>query len=188
MPVRIIASRLPDDKALLARERKIRSSQQRQSQIKQATLVYCQWVVLMTNVDTHSAPSLLELYRNRWQVELLFKRIKQFFCVKRLKKASLEHSKLLVTLWMLIWCAVEREALESEIRLFKNGEDISRYSPWVMTMLSFKQFETLINSVWAFSYIQQLHLSLIYRMLRNHKSFRLNQYAALHSLFFASGD
>ena len=180
MPVRIIASRLPEDKALLARERKMRSSQKRQSQIREATLIFCQWVVLMTNVDSrHSAHSLLELYRCRWQVEMLFKRIKQFFSVKRLRKGTLEHSKLLVTLWLFIWSAVEREALEAEIRLIMRGEDISRYSPWVMAMLTFKQFETIINAVWALSYNLNLHLTYIYRLLRNHKATRFNQYADL---------
>ena len=179
MPVRIIASRLPEDKALLAKERKMRSSQKRQSRIREATLIFCQWVVLMTNVGSnHSAQSLLDLYRCRWQVELLFKRIKQFFSVKRLKKGTLEHSKLLVTLWMFIWSAIEREALEAEIRIIIQGDDISRYSPWVMAMLTFKQFETIINAVWALSYNLKLHLPYIYRLLRNHKSRRLNQYAA----------
>jgi len=178
MPVRIIASRLPEDKALLAREHKIRTSRRRQSLIREATLIFCEWVVLMTNVDSsHSAQSLLDLYRSRWQIEMLFKRIKQFFSVKRLKKATLEHSKLLITLWMFIWSAIEKEALEAEIRLIMRGEDISRYSPWVMTMLTFKQFETIVNAVWALSYNLNLHLHDIYRLLRNHKSRRLNQYA-----------
>ena len=178
IPVRIIASRLPEDKALLARERKIRASQKRQKQIKEVTLEYSQWVILMTNLDSsYSAESLLQLYRSRWQIELLFKRIKQFFNVKRIKKASLAHTKLLVMLWILIWAAVERKSLEAEIRLLELGEDMNRYSPWCMSMMLFNQFETMLNSLWAFQFDFALHIAVIYRLMRNHKASRQNQYA-----------
>ena len=178
LPVRIMASRLPEDKALLAKERKIRAAQKKQTQIKETTLEYCQWVILMTNLDSnHSAKSLFHLYRSRWQIELLFKRIKQFLGVKRIRKASLEHSKLLVMLWILIWSAVEREALKAEIQLIEQCEELERYSPWVMTELIFNQFVTMLNALWAFSYDNALHLADIYRFLRNHKDTRRNQYA-----------
>jgi hypothetical protein len=178
VPVRIIASRLPKDKALLAKERKMRASKKKQTQIKEATLVYCQWVILMTNVDdSHSAESLLRLYRSRWQIELLFKRIKQFLKVKRLRKASLEHSNLLVMLWMFIWSVVEKKTLEVEIQLMEQGEDLSLYSLWSATALSFSHFDVMLNSLWAFSYEHTVHLSDVYRKLRNHKSRRRNQYS-----------
>ena len=82
---------------------------------------------------------------------------------------------------MFIWSAIEKEALEAEIRLIMRGEDLNRYSPWVMSMLTFKQFETIVNAVWALSYNPNLHLPNIYRLLRNHKSRRSNQYALSHS-------
>jgi hypothetical protein len=176
-----MASRLPEDKALLAKERKMRTAQKQQKQIKEVTLVYCQWVILMTNLDaSHSAKSLFHLYRSRWQIELLFKRIKQSFNVKRLRKASLEHSKLLVMLWILIWSAVERESLEAEIQLIEQCGELDRYSPWVMTGLIFNQFVTMLNALWAFSYENALHLADVYRFMRNHKDTRRNQYADYH--------
>jgi hypothetical protein len=179
--VRIIASRLPADKALLAKERKIRESQKKQSQIKDATLVYCQWVILMTNVDqSHTAESLLKLYRSRWQIELLFKRIKQFLGIKRLRKASLEHSKLLVMIWILIWSAIEKQTLEVEVQLIEQGEDISLFSLWSVTALIFSRFEVMLNSLWAFAYNQTVQLTEVYRKLRNHKAKRRNQYAEFH--------
>ena len=181
LPVRIMASRLPEDKVLLAKERKMRTAQKKQTQIKDVTLVYCQWVILMTNLDaSHSAKSLFHLYRSRWQIELLFKRIKQSFGIKRLRKASLEHSKLLIMLWILIWSAVERETLEAEIQLIEQCEDLERYSPWVMTRLIFNRFVTILNALWAFSYDNALHLADIYRFMRNHKDSRRNQYVDYH--------
>ena len=184
-PVRIIAGRLPADKALLAGERKIRESRRRQSQIREATLLFSGWVVLMTNADdSHCAKSLLHLYRSRWQIELLFKRIKQFLGIKRLKKASLEHSKLLVLLWLLVWSAVERKALEAEIQLMLRDDDLSRYSPWVMSSIIFKQLQVMVNAGWAFAFNPALHAHRIYPLMRNHKDGRHNQYSDLRSILF----
>lgn len=177
-PVRVIASRLPEDKALLAKERKLRESKKKQTQIKEETLIYCQWVILMTNLDkSHGAKELLHIYRSRWQIELLFKRIKQFFGIERLKKANLEHSKLLVLTWLLIWSLVERETIAAEIRLIEDGEDMELYSVWLMSDLYFRQFETMLNSLWAHCLNQNVALGIIYKRLRNHKSGRVNQYA-----------
>ena len=178
VPVRIIAGRLPADKALLAKERKMKESRRRQSQIRDETLVYCQWVTLMSNLDdSHGSEELLQLYRSRWQIELLFKRIKQFLCVQRIKKASMEHSKILILLWILIWSIVEREATEAEIQLFNKGEDLSLYSLWLMSSFAFNRLKTWINSLWVFAYDSNDHLILLYQKLRNHKSRRLNRYA-----------
>ena len=178
IPVRVMASKLPEDKALLAMERKRRNASKKQTQLKGETLVYCQWVILMTNVsENHTAKSLLQLYRSRWQIELLFKRIKQFFKIKRLKKANLQLSKILVMLWILIWSAIERKSLELEIRLLIQGEDMQRYSLWVPSMLLIKQFEAMLNALWAFFLDFSQDLSTLYRLMRNHKSRRRNQYA-----------
>jgi len=177
VPIRVIAGRLPADKALLAKERKIKESRRRQSQIRDATLVYCQWVTLMTNLDdSYSAEKLLQLYRSRWQIELLFKRIKQFLAVQRIKKATLEHSKILILLWILIWSIVEKEVVETEIKLLNQDEDISLYSLWLMTSFEFNRLKTRINALWVSLYDSNIHLAHVYKKLRNHKSRRRNQY------------
>jgi hypothetical protein len=179
IPVRIMASRLPEDKALLAKERKIKTSKRKQQQVKEETLIYCQWVILLTNLDSsYDMDSLFRLYRSRWQIELLFKRIKQFLKVNRLKKASLEHSKVLVLTMFLAWSLVEREALQAEIQLLEQGEDMEDYSPWVATSIAFLQFKTTLNSSWALGLDIKRVIRTHYHRLRNHKSQRANQYTS----------
>ena len=180
IPVQIIASRLPDDKALLARERKMRNSSKKQTKLKDETLVYAGWVLLMTNLDSsHSAESLLHLYRSRWQIELLFKRIKQFFKVRRLRKATLGHSKVLVLLLLLIWAFIERKTISAEIYLLNKEEELIRYSLWSMTELFFARFKVQIQAFWVFCFDEAQHLDDAFRFLRNHrrKPRRINQYA-----------
>jgi len=178
LPVRIIASRLPEDKALLAKERKRRKASKNQQKLGEETLIYAEWVILMTTLDeSYSAQYLLELYRARWQVELLFKRIKQFFKVQKLRKATLEHSEALVLLWLIIWAMAERQAIAAEIYLLNKHADMTLYSPWTMCDFFFRRFQATFNSLWAFCFDFKVHICDVYRLLCNNKQDRLNQYA-----------
>ena len=48
--------------------------------LKEETLWWAEWVVLVTTLDEQDWPNawVLQLYRARWQIELLFKRLKTF--------------------------------------------------------------------------------------------------------------
>jgi hypothetical protein len=180
IPVRIIASRLPEDKALLSKERKKRIASKKQSKLKTETLVYAEWVILMTSLDqSYSAKRLLEMYRGRWQIELLFKRIKQFFKVTQLRKATLEHSKALILINLIIWVATERQVIAAEVYLMEKDIDMEQYSLEAITEFFFLRFKTIINSLWAFCFDFDVDFMEIYRRLRNHKRGRRNQYVLL---------
>ena len=186
-PVWIIASRLPEDKALLARERKIRSSNKKQSKIKDSTLIYSEWVVLMTNMDPrHNTESLLKLYRSRWQIELLFKRIKQSFNIKRVKKASLKHTKIVILLQLIIWASAELKTLEAEIKLMEENEEYDRYSLWVYSTFYLLKLKAKIGAFLSFCFDSGYDSKEIFKRLRNHKSKRINQYA-LFRMEFCNG-
>lgn len=181
-PVRIIASRLPEDKALLAKERKIRSAKKRQTNnIREGTLVYAEWVILMTTLGSeYSAEELLELYRSRWQIELLFKRIKQSFNTSKLPVASLKHSRVLVLLWLILWAMTEQNALAAEAFLLNKEADLTRYSPWAMHSFMFIQIKMSINCLCALLFDLVEHIESIFSRLQNHRSSRPNQYAYFH--------
>ena len=177
---RIVASRLPEDKAKEAIKRKKRNASKKQYVLKEETLIYGQWVILMTSLgEEFSALDILALYRARWQVELLFKRIKQFLKVKRLKAATLRHSIALVLLWLIIWALTEREAVAAEMLLLSKQADMSRYSPWMMCGFFFHWLKATINCLLALCFDPARDLLDVYHRLRNHKSSRLNQFASL---------
>ena len=141
-PVRIIASRLPEDKAPLARERKRRKASKNQSQIRTETLVYAEWVILMTSLgDDYTAEELLKMYRCRWQIELLFKRIKQSLKVTKLRPASLEHSKVTVLMMLILWAITERQVLAAELLLLEKDTDMSLYSKWATSSFCFQKLK-----------------------------------------------
>jgi hypothetical protein len=184
IPARIIASRLPEDKAAQAIKRKKRDAQRKQYVLREKTLVYAKWVILMTTLSQeYSALDPLALYRARWQVELLFKRIKQFFKVQKVKAATLQHSIVIVLLWLLVWAITEREVIAAEILLVAKQADMSLYSSWTMCSLRFNQIKALIIGLLSFcSDLLDDPLSA-YRHLRNHKSSRSNHFAQFRFLF-----
>ena len=147
-PVRIIASRLPQDKALLARKRKLRKASKRQSQIRKETLVYAEWVILMTSLgDDYTAEELLKMYRCRWQIELLFKRIKQSLKVTKLRPASLEHSKVTVLMMLILWAITEKQVLAAELLLLEKDADMSLYSNWATSSFCFQKLKAAFGVI-----------------------------------------
>lgn len=85
--VRLIAQRLPEDKAEEARRRARRASRKKGHTPSKETLFAAGYVLLVTNLPAVAWPieQVLLLYRLRWQVELLFKRLKSILNLDRLR-------------------------------------------------------------------------------------------------------
>jgi IS4 transposase len=88
-------------------KKKIRQEASRKGrETKDETLEYAEYVTVLTTVNRHAlnAKDILELYRGRWQIELLFKRLKSIVGVGHLPKKSQEsciswlYGKILVSL------------------------------------------------------------------------------------------
>jgi IS4 transposase len=76
--VRLLASKLPPDKVAAVRKRKQRKAKKAGRRITSQTLQVAAWLLLITTLHgSWSASEVLRLYRARWQIELLFKRLKQ---------------------------------------------------------------------------------------------------------------
>jgi hypothetical protein len=173
-PVRVIASRLPEDKIAEAIERKKRYARKHQNVVRDATLIYAQWVVLITSLDkSYSALDIFKLYRLRWQIELLFKRIKQMFKITRIKAATIQHSKALVLIWFISWVLTERNAVSAEAVLVHNNADMSLYSQWTLCGYFFHSVKALVYSLIQFCL--DCELLCVYKRLQHHKSSRIFQ-------------
>ena len=76
--------------------RKLRRRASKQGQtLKATTLVYAKYVIVFTTFPEHDFPTadVLEWYRIRWQVELVFKRFKQIAQMGHLPKCDDESAK-----------------------------------------------------------------------------------------------
>jgi hypothetical protein len=122
---RVLAQRCPPEVAARRRQKLYGRSRRRCRPVSQRQLTLCDWWVLATNVpaDRLRANEATELYRARWQVELVFKRWKSLghFAVPR----GVEPRRALATLYGLLlgllvvdWLALCR------------GGALSGRSPW----------------------------------------------------------
>lgn len=79
----------------LAHKRLQRKSSKRGSQLQPETLVYAEYVMVLTTFPEREFPAavILQWYRFRWQIELVFKRFKQIAQLGHLPKQDPESAK-----------------------------------------------------------------------------------------------
>jgi len=146
IPIRIILSRIPDDKVENALNRRKRRIQKKGTvNPRPQTAEYAKWVVLATSLkSSFSADAVLTLYRSRWQIELLFKRFKQHLKISHIRKGSDNYALAIVILWLIIWCFVEKDALSIEILFISNGSPYNNISLWRLSSFAFFSFSAVI--------------------------------------------
>ncbi len=107
------AYRLPEQAAAAARRRCRRAGARGKYTPKETTLFLAEFVLVLSSIPPEilSAETVLELYRCRWQVELLFKRYKSLL---DLDQARARAGSVLGQVWlhgkMLYACLIERRA------------------------------------------------------------------------------
>jgi hypothetical protein len=110
--VRLIAAQLPQEQADLARKRLKDKARKKGKSVSAKQLLLAGWVLLLTTLsaDQWSAAELLRLYRARWQIELLFKRIKQMLRMHQIN--SKRADSVQATIWALLvaWVLQEQQA------------------------------------------------------------------------------
>ena len=78
VPMRLVAIKMPKDKAVKAVAEARAEAKSKQRNIMPGTLIAAEWVILITSLDRTEYPTetVLELYRLRWRIEIAFKRMK----------------------------------------------------------------------------------------------------------------
>ncbi len=105
--VRLVAAKLDPAAAQRARRRRRRKAQKAGRTITASTLAVAGWLLLITTLDagSWSTADVLYVYRARWQVELVFKKMKQLLRLNQLRTkhpASVEATvRALLVAWAL---------------------------------------------------------------------------------------
>lgn len=78
LKVRLVAIRMPKEKAVKAVAEAKAEAKSKQRTIKPGTLIAAEWAILVTSLDRaeYATDKVLELYRLRWRIEIAFKRMK----------------------------------------------------------------------------------------------------------------
>jgi IS4 transposase len=101
------------EQAKKARDRKEAKLKKRYGRKYNRELVWwASWVILISTTDAAvwSGPDLVRLYRARWQIELLFKRLKQCLRVHGLRLKDWQRASHVLRLLLLVWWLQEQEA------------------------------------------------------------------------------
>jgi Transposase DDE domain len=110
--LRLIVLRLSQDQQEKAERRTKRKASKNQQKVRPSTLFFSGWVLVVTTLpEAHwSDQQILQLYRARWHIELLFKRIKQLLKRQSLRCKTAATAKSTILLLLLGWALLEEES------------------------------------------------------------------------------
>ena len=150
-PVRLIASKLPADKVAAIRKRKRRKAQKAGRKITSRTLHLASWLLLITTLETSwSGCDVLRLYQARWQVELLFKRLKQLLRVADLRCRERAAVEATVRALLIAWALQEQVACEVRAQLPTGARDPQHAaSSWLLASLSVQTLQQQVRGSWS---------------------------------------
>jgi hypothetical protein len=151
--VRVVAGELPPEQAALARCRKRKAAQKHGRTISEDTLLAAGWVILVTNLpgDTWAAEVLLRLYRARWQIELVFKRMKQILHLNQLRCHHWDSIQATVLALLVAWALQEQEVAQIRQCLQQLlTHPLNRVvSTWTLTKLSLATLRQQVLGQWS---------------------------------------
>ncbi|HEY4036805.1 MAG TPA: transposase [Ktedonobacteraceae bacterium] len=158
--VRIIASALPPEKAAKSRKKREQEAKRKGKQLQPDTLFLVGWSLLITNLPKRpwSYQHILQLYRARWQIELLFKRMKQMMDMHVTRSKTPQGCESSLLAWLVVWALQEQEAheardvlrhvhhcLDSPVLDIPEGE----LSPWLLTKICLQTILITIQGHWT---------------------------------------
>jgi hypothetical protein len=114
--VRVLAARLPPEAAARARQRKYKQAQKKYGRTPSAaTLALADWVLVATTLAADwLLTDVLRLYRARWQVELVFKRMKQLLRFNQLRSTHRTTVEATVRALLIAWAL--QDGIVAELR------------------------------------------------------------------------
>jgi hypothetical protein len=183
--LRLIASPLPQEAADRARQRAYQVAKKKGRTPDPRTLVAAGFVLLLTNLPrmAWSAPRLVELYRIRWQIELLIKRLKGLLNLDGLRA---QDPRLVQTylLGKLLGALLLDELVQaSATRLPDWFTSLERpVSPWRLTACLYEPLRSLVRGYISLAQVMDA-LPKLQRFLCDSPRKRRQQLAWARSLF-----
>ena len=158
--VRIIVSALQKDIAAEARKKREQEAKKKGKQLQPDTLFLVGWTLLITNLPKRpwSYKHILQLYRARWQIELLFKRMKQMMDMHVVRSKTPQGCESSLLAWLVIWALQEQEAHEARTILQQVHQCLAspvldmpeeELSPWLLTRICVQTLFITIQGHWT---------------------------------------
>lgn len=185
--VRLLAQRLPSAARRAAERRLRRNAGQHGRQVSERGLYLAGWVLIVTTLAAEEWPDeqVWQLYRARWQIELLFKRLKQLLRAHSVRASTAASATASIRALLVTWALIEGVASElqgrvqSETRGQGQEPRVTRdVSQWRVYTLAYESVRSAIVGQWS---VEQLlsRAAQLQRYLIHQSGRQPNQTAAL---------
>jgi hypothetical protein len=150
--VRLLAAQLPPGAAEVARRRVRRKAQKKGRTPSATALLLADWVLLVTTLaaTAWSLAEVLRLYRARWQVELVFKRMKQLLRLNQIRSTHLASVEATVRALLIAWAL--QEGAMATIRAHLPTGALTAPTPlssWFLTGLGLDTLRQQVHGTWS---------------------------------------
>lgn len=129
IPGRVCAIKKNKQAAEKARRKALRENSRKGHSVRPETIESAEYVFVFTTLDHRFNPTtILEMYRGRWQIELVFKRLKSIIGLGHLKKTDFQAAKAWLHGKLLVAFLIEALIVAGE-RFFPWGYPICKEIP-----------------------------------------------------------
>ncbi|SRR6266571_149481 len=158
LPVRLIALVLPEERAEALRRQKQRQARDKGRTLSPEALFLAGFVLLVTTLPAPrwSTEQLLKLYRARWQVEVLFKRIKQVLSLHLLPAQTPQGAQAMICALLVAWMLSEDEVEDLRRQLSDGEAPECLISSWRLAHLAFEGLRQVLEGHWTNSRLRAL--------------------------------
>jgi hypothetical protein len=155
--VRLIAAKLAPTATRCAKRRARRKAQKAGRMITAPTLAVAGWLLLITTLaaGTWSAADVLYVYRARWQVELVFKKMKQLLRLNQIRSKHRTSVEATVRALLIAWALQESTTtwLRTLLRATVAPESVV-VSSWLVSGLGLETLRQQVQGRWSEARLQ----------------------------------
>ena len=148
--VRLVVQVLPEEQAENLRRQKQRQARDKGRALSPEALFFAGFIMLVTTLSAQhwQAQDVLDLYRCRWQVEVLFKRIKQVLSMHTLRCHTPETAQAMIAALLVAWLLIEDD-VEGLRRQISDAEPSQcPLSSWRLARLAFRSLQKITEGDW----------------------------------------
>lgn len=171
--VRLVAAKLDPTATRRARRRARRKAQKAGRTITAPTLAVAGWLLLITTLDagTWATADVLEVYRARWQVALVFKKMKQLLRLNQIRSTHRTSVEATARALVIAWALHESTTtwLRTLLTATASSESVV-VSSWLVSGLGLETLRQQVQGRWSEARLQaclpRLHRLLCSRLRR----------------------
>jgi Transposase DDE domain len=177
LPVRLIALVLPEAQAEALRRQKQRQAHEHGRTLSPEARFLAGFVLLLTTLPAQrwSAEQLLELYRARWQVEVLFKRIKAVLALHTLPAQTPQSAQAMICALLVAWMLIAEDVEELRRQLSEGDPVECPLSSWRLARLAFQGLHKVLEGHWTNARLRAL-LPELRRLFVERRARRLREH------------